>query len=147
MEKEYGSLREKIAAEKEARSSRYKLFEEALSEANRLGFAAGEQRKPRAMIVTEHVNPLNDSSPAKRQWYESEGACGFAWVTVYPGTCSFARWLVKNKHGSAAYRGGVQIWISAHGQSAERKEAHADAMAKCLTEKLGIKCYPGSRLD
>ena len=75
---EYGSLREKIAAEKKERLARYAKFEEVFNEANRAGFAAGEAAKPAAMVVTEHVNPLNDNSPAKRQWYEAEGVCGFA---------------------------------------------------------------------
>jgi hypothetical protein len=99
------------------------------------------------MVVSEHANPLNDASAVKQSWYVSEGACGFAWVNVSPGNSSFAKWLVKNKLASKAYHGGVDIWISAHGQSIERKEAHAREMARVLKEKLGIKAYAGSRLD
>lgn len=145
--KEYGSLREKIAAEKAERLGRYAKFEEAFNEANRLGFAAGEFNKPHPMVVTQHADPLDDNSPVEKSWFVGEGACGFAWVRVYPGNCSFAKWLVKNKLAHKAYRGGVDIWISAHGQSIERKEAHAQAMAKHLKEKLQVNCYAGSRMD
>jgi len=145
---EYGSLREKIAAEKKERLARYAKFEEVFNEANRAGFAAGEAAKPAAMVVTEHVNPLNDNSPAKRQWYEAEGVCGFAWVKVMPATCSFAKWLVKSGNAKGrAYGGGIDIWISSHGQSLQRKEAHARVMAAMLSEKLGVKAYAQSRMD
>lgn len=147
-EKKYGSLREKIAAEGKARKAKYAEFAAVYGEAERAGFAAGEASKPVPMIVTEHMNPMDDNSPAKKQWFESEGACGFAWVKVFPGNSSFARWLVKTgKSSGRAYGGGVDIWISAHGQSIARKEAHASAMAKVLVDKLGIKAYAGSRLD
>jgi hypothetical protein len=144
----YGSLREKIAAEKKERLERYANFEAVYNEANRAGFAAGEAIKPRAMIVTSRSNPLDDSSPVEKAWHEPEGVCGFAWVKVVPGNCSFAKWLVKNKIvRGRAYAGGVDIWVSAHNQSMERKEAHARKMAEVLREKLGIKCYAESRMD
>jgi len=145
---EYGSLREKIAAEKKERLARYATFEAVFNEASRAGFAAGEAAKPRPMIVSERASVLDDSSPPKKEWYVSEGVCGFAWVTVMPATCSFAKWLVKSGNARGrAYGGGIDIWISSHGQSLERKTAHASAMAKVLSEKLGIKAYADSRMD
>jgi hypothetical protein len=147
-EKKYGSLREKIAAEKIERTERYAKFAAVYDEANRAGYAAGEAAKPRAMMVVEHSNPMDDNSQAKKMWHEPEGACGFAWVKIMPASCSFARGLKKAGHiRGAAYGGGCDIWISAHGQSIERKEAHARAMAKVLSEKLGIKAYANSRMD
>jgi hypothetical protein len=147
-EQVYGSLREKIAAESAARRARYAQFEEVFNEANRAGFAAGEAMTPRAMIVSEHVNPLDDTSAVKRQWHASEGACGFASVKIRPGNGSFAKWLVKNGHARKGYYGGVEINISAHGQSIERKEAHARKMAEVLKAKLGLEfCFADSRLD
>lgn len=143
----YGSLREKIAAESKARKARYAEFEVVFNEANRAGFAAGEAAKPAAMIVASHANPLDDSSAIEKAWHVPEGVCGFAWVKVIPGSSSFAKWLVKNKLARRAYGGGIDIWISAHGQSLERKEAHARAMAKILSEKLGVKAYADSRMD
>jgi hypothetical protein len=144
---EYGSLREKIAAEKAERQARYAQFEAVFNEANRAGFAAGEAAKPVPMMVVEPSNPLNDASPPKAMWHAPEGACGFAWVSVSPGNCSFAKWLVKNKLARKGYYGGVEINVSAHGQSVERKEAHARVMAAMLAEKLGVKAYSNSRLD
>ena len=145
---EYGSLREKIAAESAARKAKSAVFEAAFAKASAAGQAAGEAIKPRAMIVTERANPLNDASAVKNQWYVSEGACGFAWVNVSPGNSPFANWLKKNKLASKAYHGGVDIWISDFGQSVERKEACARAMAKVLQEELGSnRIYASSRLD
>lgn len=146
MEK-YNSLREKIAAEKATRESRYAKFEEVFKEATKAGLEAGTSGVVTPMVVTEHSNPLDDNSPARRQWIVSDGACGFAWVTIRPGNCSFAKWLVKNGHARKAYYGGVDIWISAHNQSVARKELHACAMAKVFKEQLGINACPGSRLD
>jgi hypothetical protein len=153
MEVQYGSLREKIAAESKARKERYAGFEAAYEKARKAGIAAGEAAKPRTMVVTQHANPANDASPAVQQWIEPEGMCGFAWVKVTPGSSSFAKWLVKNKIARKAYGGGVDIWISAFGQSVERKEACARAMAKVLVEELsemgfqGVNVYADSRLD
>ena len=144
---EYGSLREKIAAESVARKAKYAAFEAAYAKAAAAGQAAGEAAKPRAMMVVQPSDPLNDNSVPKAMWHVPEGACGFAWVNVNPGNCAFANWLKKNKLASKAYGGGVQIWISAFGQSVERKEACANAMAEVLRAELGIKAYAGSRLD
>lgn len=144
---DYGSLREKISAEKVERTARYAEFAKAFAEASELGYAAGRGAEPTPMIVTKRASPLDDNSPVEKQWYVPEGACGFAWVNVHPGNCSFAKWLVKHGHARKAYGGGVQIWISAHNQSVERKELHAHAMARHLKEKLGVNCYAGSRLD
>jgi hypothetical protein len=145
---EYGSLREKIAAESKARKERYAKFEEVFNEANRAGYAAAEAMTPRAMVVASHSNPLDDSSPVEKAWYVPDGVCGFAWVKVFPANSSFAKWLVKAGHAKGrAYGGGIDIWISAHNQSMERKEAHAAKMAEILREKLGVKAYAQSRMD
>ena len=146
-EVQYGSLREKIAAESTARRERYAKFEAAFAKAKAAGLAAGEAHNPRPMTVQE--GDLLTGKPAEggKSWYVPEGVCGFAWVNVYPGSSSFAKWLVKNKHASKAYKGGVSIWVSDHGQSYERKGKHAEAMAKVLKDELGVEAYAGSRLD
>lgn len=144
---EYGSLREKIAAESQARKAKSAAFEAAFAKAAAAGQAAGEAAKPRAMIVQERASPFDDASPVKQEWYEPEGMCGFAWVNVSPGNSPFANWLKKNKLARKAYGGGVDIWISDFGQSVERKEACANAMAKVLKEELGVNVYASSRLD
>jgi hypothetical protein len=68
-------------------------------------------------------------------------------VIVSPGNCPFANWLKKNGSARKAYNGGVQIWIGDFGQSQERKEACARAIAKSLREELGVKAYADGRLD
>jgi hypothetical protein len=147
---EYGSLREKIAAEKVARKAKYAAFEAAMAKASAAGRAAGEAAKPQAMMVSELSNPLNDNSVPKAMWYVPDGVCGFAWVKVSPGNSSFAKWLSKNKLARKSYYGGVEISVSDFGQSMERKEACANAMAKVLNEELagqGLSIYASSRMD
>ena len=147
---EYGSLREKIAAEKVERQAKYAKFESAMAKASAAGRAAGEAAKPQAMMVVQPSNPLNDNSVPKAMWHVPEGVCGFAWVKVSPGNSPFAKWLAKNKLARKSYYGGVEINISDFGQSMERKEACANAMAKVLNEELagqGLSIYASSRLD
>lgn len=146
----YGSLREKIASETAERRERYAKFEYVYKKAVAAGLEAGKAAKPRPMIVGTPTTLLgNDIDYSKPTYYESEGLCGFAWVVIFPATSSFARWLVKEGHvgRGRSYGGGTQIWISDHGQSYERKCAHAEAMVKVLNDELGIKACAGSRLD
>jgi len=114
--------------------------------AHAAGIEAGNAHTPTPMVVQEHSNPLNDNSPVEQQWYVSEGVCGFAWITIRPGTCSFARWLTKNDKAQKAYHGGVQVWVHEFNQSMERKEKYARAFADVIG-KAGIKAYAGSRMD
>jgi hypothetical protein len=146
--KQYGSLREKIAAEKAERLARYARFAAVYQLADAAGAEAAEKASPTPMVVVQHANPLDDSSPVVRQYAPVEGGvCGFAWVTVRPGNCSFALWAAKNKGWSKAYHGGMQLWVSAYGQSMERKDAYAQAFAAVLRDELGIRAYSGSRMD
>lgn len=111
------------------------------------GVAAAEACTPTPMIVVERENPLDDNSPVKHQYAPvTAGVCGFAWVTVFPGNSSFARWLASSGRGRKAYKGGMEIWISDYDQSYERKTAHAAAMAQAFRD-AGIKAYSGGRLD
>lgn len=131
------------AAEKDARE---KQWADLYAAAQKAGMEAGQVHVPTPMVVVGHANPLDDSSPAVQRWDVPDGACGFAWVTIRPGTHSFAKWLVKHGHGSAAYQGGVQVWVHEHNQSIERKERHASAFAKVL-RAAGIDAYSASRMD
>lgn len=83
-----------------------------------------------------------------------EGACGFAWVTVFDARTGMARWLKENNIGTKNYKSG---WtVSAHPipnkddtwdlQSIEPKEAYAKAFEKVLLDN-GVKCIMESRLD
>jgi len=122
-----------------------KVFYAAFAKAVAAGLAAGNGSKPNPMVVSEMAGLSN---VVKQEWFVSEGACGFAWVNVSPGNSPFANWLKKNKFASKAYGGGVDVWISDFGQSVDRKEACASAMAKVLQMELGMSSiYAGSRLD
>jgi hypothetical protein len=144
---EFKTLREKIAFEKKERTERYIKFECAFQAAQIAGLKAGAEAKPHTMIVSEADSFTAKGLVGAKHWVVPEGPCGFAWVNIYPATSSFARWLAKNGHAKKAYEGGMQIWISEHGQSMERKEAHARAMAEVLTRELGVTAYAGSRMD
>jgi hypothetical protein len=108
------------------------------------------------MVVYEALLPLpgifgltkddRRALPGGKRWYEDEGVCGFAWVTVRPATTGFARWLLKSKRARVGYHGGAQIWVHDFGQSMARKEAYARAFAKVLVE-AGYSAVADSRLD
>jgi hypothetical protein len=138
MQTQYTSLREKIAHEKQERVLRYEQFKALFDIACAKGIEAGNAALPTPMIVSDMAG-----NPIERV---DGGACGFAWVNVRPGNSSFAKWLVANKLARRSYYGGVEIWISAHGQSWERKCAHAGAMAQAF-RNAGIEANAGSRLD
>lgn len=115
-------------------------------EAMRRGREAAEACNVTPMVVEQHANMLDDSSPVMERWVCDSGVCGFAWVVVKPGTCSFARWLRKEGHAHKRDTGGVLIWISEYGQSYERKLAHARAMADYFREQ-GHNSFAQGRLD
>lgn len=122
-------------------------FNELFQKAREAGLAAGSGHKPVPMVVGKAKDLLsNEIDYNKRTYFVPQGVCGFAWVSVRPGTSSFARWLVKNKLGRKAYEGGIQVWVSEFGQSMEKKEAFASAFAKVLQD-AGINAYAGSRMD
>lgn len=123
-------------------------FEAAYNKATAAGRAAGQAAVPAPMVVGTPTTPFgNDIDPNEKTYYVADGVCGFAWVKITPGNCAFANWLKKNKLARTAYQGGVDIWISAFGQSMQRKEACAAAMAKIFRDDLGVKAYAGSRMD
>ncbi len=86
--------------------------------------------------------------------YDPFPACGFGWITVKPGNCSFAKWLKKTKGASSAHGGGVQLWVNKFGQSHDKKKAYARAFADKIENELilsqiapNMTVLPGSRLD
>lgn len=121
-------------------------FSELFDAAHLAGMEAGKGNSPIPMIVVQRANPLDDNSPIVRQFDTvMDGACGFAWVTVRPANCGFAKFL-KTKGGQKGYRGGMQYWVHEFDQSISRKEAFAKAFAKVL-ETAGIDVRSESRLD
>jgi hypothetical protein len=134
-------------------------YEALLVEASQAGMAALEAATPTPMVVYEADGLTDKPKPGGQSWYESDGACGFAWVVIRPATTGFARWLKKNRFevdrsikevegGSwgTSYYGGYQFWVWAGGQSVDRKSAFADAFAGVL-KQAGYDAYPQSRLD
>lgn len=114
--------------------------------ADAAGRKAAEACTPTPMIVSE-ADPLSGTpKPNGKAWYVADGACGFAWIKVRPGNCTFARWLKANKGARKGYYGGMELWVSDYNQSIARKEAYASAFAGVIRE-AGIKAYAESRLD
>ncbi len=115
-------------------------FEKLWEEAKADGYVAGTDETPNPMIVTGY-----EDQPVMG------GACGFAWVNFkMKGGLGrkFGRWLIDNGYARKdTDYGGCTIWISEHGQSMARKEAHAHAMAATL-QRAGIEDAHGmSRMD
>lgn len=109
-------------------------LERLVNEAIVTGRAAGTACVPPIMRVVGY-DPI------------AEGPCGFAWVNVKPATCQVAKHLVSvGLARKDSYLGGVTVWISNYDQSMARKEAHALAFAKVLTN-AGVRAYADSRLD
>ena len=134
---QYATLKEKIAAEKEARTQRYATFATIVERAHLAGMNAGNGATPSPWMVHD----------VHRTYLLTDGACGFAWVNVRPGGSSFARWLIANgKARRDSYLGGVTVWVPYFGQSLARKEAYAVAYAHVLQE-AGIQARADSRLD
>ena len=94
----------------------------------------------------------HEAAHATAEFLQKHGdrdACGFAWVTVYEkGSTKMGRALIKAGF-SKSYSGGLQMWnpSGSYTQCITAKEVGAEAAAKVLTEKLGVKAYAGSRLD
>jgi hypothetical protein len=117
-------------------------FSDLYTSAKAAGLEAGAKALPAPMTL---VGGVPGETP--KVYFEPEGMCGFAWVNVRPGTSKFARWLKREGHArSDSYYGGVTIWVSEHGQSVERKEAHAKAMAEVF-RAAGFNAHDMSRLD
>ena len=120
-------------------------FESIYQEADQAGQAAVNDK-----MLNGGVEPMvlvgGVPGGKKETYYVADGPCGFAWVNVRPGNCSFANWLKKYKGCDKSYYGGVDVWISKYGQSIQKKEIYARAFAEVL-EKYGIKAYADSRLD
>ena len=116
------------------------------NEAHKAGLAVMTATTPTPMIVQEHEHILDDKSPVIKAYKVLGGVCGFAWIVIRPGTCSFARWLTKKGLAKKAYEGGVSVWVAQGGQSMELKQAYANAFAATLRAHK-INAYPMSRVD
>lgn len=144
-----------IQDQKDLRDNNLANFAQILKDALNAGNIAAKTVTPVPMIVQQHRNQLDDSSPVVKQWGVSEGVCGFAWVKIRPANCAFANWLKKQGYQHSHYDKAVLITDRLPTQSYERKTAWASAVAKHLRENIAalttgkskIDIYADSRLD
>lgn len=126
------------------------LYYQGLVErAHQSAYAAAATVVPTPMIVAQHANPMDDTSPVTKAWRVDDGVCGFAWVTIQRNG-PFWKWAKDHcdLFRSRAETGGkgAVYWISYFNQSLTRKEAYASEFARVLREG-GISAYSDSRLD
>ena len=83
-----------------------------------------------------------------RPYLVEGGVCGFAWVNVYGirANSKMGKALAALGFRKNSYEKAFQFWVFDGGQSMERKEAYAYAMADVL-QKSGLRAYGGSRMD
>lgn len=115
-------------------------------QAHYAGNVAVEMATVTPMVVQQRENPLNDNSELVREYFVSDGVCGFASVNVKPANSKFAKYLVANGLGRKSFNGGVSMSVRDFNQSLQKKEAYAYAFARVLNE-YGIKAYVDSRMD
>ena len=143
---------ENVRNSEQERAEKAEHFRKLWKLAREAAMKAGQEAVPTPMIVG---TPTPDTffapegeaklDPGKPQYFVEDGVCGFAWVNV-PGNSSFGRWLKKNGYGRKGYPKGIDVSIHEFGQSMQRKEAAARAMAEVL-RKGGVKARSQSWMD
>ena len=108
-----------------------------LADAQRAGMEAAAACRPVPMVVRDRRTG--------EEWIVDGGPCGFAWIW-FAGNTAFGRYAKRAGYARSAYPNGLQIWIGEHGQSMEKKAAHATAFAEVLRAS-GVKAYAHSRMD
>lgn len=158
---------QKIGFDPAVRKAQLATFERIWNEAWAAGVAAGNADTPVPMVVVQHANALDDSSPVVRQWGPiPDGSCGFACVCIAPSNCAFSNWLRKREM-ERGYRRALEYWrndphrlnddpprkesfdpasdyhrcvmisVHEHRQSYSRKMAHARAVVDYLKQHVG----------
>jgi hypothetical protein len=118
--------------------------QEIYTTAREAGLAAAAAAQVQPMIIQQHKNMLDDNSPVVKQYFVSDGVCGFASVVVR--NIKFANQLKKLGIGRKNYGTGWNISVSDFNQSLQRKEAYAYAFAGVL-RAAGIDATVDSRMD
>lgn len=124
------------------------LYEKAVAAAEK---SVAKMQAPVPMVVQEHANMLDDNSPVVKQYVPAMGGvCGFSWVVVRPGNCSFALWLKKNNKAryDEYYRGVVVHGEDRkyNGQSMDTKAAWTSGFNKVISD-AGIKTQVYTWMD
>jgi len=120
--------------------------ENILREAENAGRLAYEACTPHPVIFGQAVGLTGNAMVPGTEELCTEGACGFAWVSLSKGQTRLVNKLKKLGIGSRSVYGSWYIWAPGMSQSIDRKEAWAEAFTDVL-RKHGIKAYAQSRLD
>jgi len=121
-------------------------FAALLAKAFAAGAVAGAAVTPVPMVVRQHADSLDDTSPVTKAWHVPDGVCGFGWVH-FKGNTPFGRWAKNNGHARPDYPTGLAISSKLMTQSMARNEAWADAVAKVLRDGGVPDAFPQSRID
>jgi hypothetical protein len=114
------------------------------NQARAAGLAAAAAAQVTPMIVNAHANPLDANSEITKQYFVSDGVCGFASIVIK--NIKFANALKKMGLGRKNYGGGYALSVQDFNQSLTRKEAYAHAFAQVLNAH-GITAFTDSRMD
>jgi hypothetical protein len=118
----------------------------AFKAAHEAGLAAGNANSPVPMVVQQHANMMDDSSPVTQQWVVNDGVCGFAWVRLNPARGTIAD-MFKELGARPAYGGGLQLHCFDFNQSMSRKEAYCKAYAQVMRDRGYTGFSWSSRMD
>jgi hypothetical protein len=119
-----------------------------------------DSNKVKPMVVQQHAEVMNDSSPVTEQWVVQGGPCGFASIRVKCTNGPSRKFINQlKKNGLAGDRNTFKEWSKSDyyggymksftmigGQSLAYKEAYAYAYAGVLDE-AGINTWVWSRMD
>lgn len=104
----------------------------------------------RVVLDEARVAAVNASNAAYIMAGGDGGCCGFAWCTVYKVRSNSKMGKLLAEYGfSKSYSGGLQLWNPGESmvQNIDIKLSGAQAMARILTEQLGLEAFAGSRVD
>lgn len=125
-------------------------FEELFERAEQVAKNAYDACKPTPMVVSQHVNPLNDSSPIVKSYFVEGGPCGFAHIQFKDARRNICKYMKKNNLGHYSDYSKSVSWepsCSRMDQSLERKEAACSAAIKVFSEAGIDRIYISSRMD
>lgn len=118
-----------------------------------------DSRRVAPMVVQQHVNVLDDSSPVKQSWVVQGGPCGFASIRVKCTNGPSRKFISQLKKAGIAgdrnsfcewaksdYGGFLKSFTVIGGQSMAYKKAYAYAYEGVLA-KEGINTWVESRMD
>jgi hypothetical protein len=138
---------EMIAESMRASAARKVRWRELYTKADEAGQEAAKALIPTPMVVEEHADQFDDTTPVVASHVVSAGPCGFAWIELRPGNSSFALWLKAQGLARKGNTGGVNIRVHGYGQSLQLKKAYADAFVKVLWADGFSRARSCSRLD